>query len=166
MKYIIDSNCFIEPHQGYCPTDVAISFWSKLKELYERGILYSIDKVKDELFYHEDDLKNWFTNNMEKEFFIPFDGEETINQLIKVNKWAMASQQYKQSAKTKFTDVTKADMFLVAFASLNPNEWKIVSFERSEPNSQTNIKLPDACKAFGVSCIKLQDMFREIGETF
>lgn len=166
MKYIIDSNCFIEPHQGYCPTDVAISFWSKLKELYERGILYSIDKVKEELFFHEDALKNWCNANLNNDFFLPFDGEEITNKLRDVSNWAMTSTQYKQSAKIKFTDVNKADMYLVAFASANPTEWKIVSFERSEPNSQTNIKLPDACRVFGVSCIKLQDMFREIGETF
>lgn len=166
MKYIIDSNCFIEPHQGYCPTDVAISFWNKLKELYERDILYSLDKVKNELFEHEDDLKNWFKNNIDKNFFMTFDGEETTNQLMRVINWANSSSHYNQNAKAKFTDSDKADMYLVAFASTNPNEWKVVSFERSEPNKQSNIKLPDACNAFGVSCIKLQDMFREIGETF
>lgn len=56
MKYIIDSNCFIEPHRGFCPTDVGVSFWNKLKELYDRDILYSVEKVKEELFMHEDDL--------------------------------------------------------------------------------------------------------------
>lgn len=166
MKYIIDSNCFIEPHRGFCPTDVGVSFWNKLKELYDRDILYSIEKVKDELFMHEDDLKKWFKGNLHEGFFIPFNTPECICQLEKVINWANDSLHYNQIAKTKFTNVDKADMYLVAFASTNPNEWKVVSAEISSPNKQSEIKLPDVCNAFGVSCIKLQDMFREIGETF
>ncbi|MBQ2886467.1 MAG: DUF4411 family protein, partial [Alphaproteobacteria bacterium] len=45
-------------------------------------------------------------------------------------------------------------------------EWKVVSMERSAPNSQAEIKLPDVCSRFGVSCIQPEEMFREMKETF
>ena len=37
MKYIIDSNCFITPSRTFCPTDVGVSFWNKIKSLAEEG---------------------------------------------------------------------------------------------------------------------------------
>ena len=57
-------------------------------------------------------------------------------------------------------------IYLAAFASVNPQEWKVVSMERSAPNSQAEIKLPDVCSRFGVSCIQPEEMFREMKETF
>ena len=69
-------------------------------------------------------------------------------------------------AKKKFMKLDKADVYLAAFASVNPQEWKVVSMERSAPNSQSEIKLPDVCSRFGVSCIQPEEMFREMKETF
>lgn len=56
----------------------------------------------------------------------------------------------------------KADIYLVAFAE----EWAIVSMERPAPRNAGEIKLPDACAKFGVRCLMLQDMFREMGESY
>ena len=69
-------------------------------------------------------------------------------------------------AKQKFMKLDKAGVYLAAFASVNPQEWKVVSMERSAPNSQSEIKLPDVCNSFGVSCIQPEEMFREMKETF
>lgn len=42
----------------------------------------------------------------------------------------------------------------------------IVSMERPAPRNAGEIKLPDACAKFGVRCLMLQDMFREMGESY
>lgn len=60
----------------------------------------------------------------------------------------------------------KADIYLASFASANPAEWTIVSMERSAPNSPGEIKLPDVCMQYNVKCIQLEEMFRELGETY
>lgn len=55
MKYLIDSNCFIEPHRGVCPMDVALSFWTKMKELTCEKDVYILDRVKGELTEWDND---------------------------------------------------------------------------------------------------------------
>ena len=73
MKYIFDTNSFITPHRGgYNPLDVAISFWNKIHELSDTSVIMSIDKVKDELFGHDDELKNWVKETLPRNFFVKF----------------------------------------------------------------------------------------------
>ena len=166
MKYIIDSNRFITPSRTFCPTDVSVSFWNKIKSLAEEGRICSIDKVKDELYTNSDELQKWMSSNITDNFFIKYDGEEQAQKLSKILRWAATSTTYNDKAKHKFMKMDKADIYLAAFASVNPQEWKVVSMERSAPNSQAEIKLPDVCSRFGVSCIQPEEMFREMKETF
>jgi hypothetical protein len=42
VVYILDSNFFIEAHRVSYPVDVAYSFWNKVKQLAENGIIISI----------------------------------------------------------------------------------------------------------------------------
>ena len=166
MKYLIDSNCFIEPHRGLCPIDVAVSFWSKLKELMTEKDVYVLDKVKGELTEWEDELKKWITENVGKEQLLKFETAESVEKFKAVNIWAMSHPQYTDAAKNKFTAADRADIYLVSYAALNPGEWTIVSQEKSSPLRSTEIKLPDACRKFNVRCINFMDMFREMQETF
>ena len=48
-KYLLDSNVFIQAHRMHYPFDVVPSFWKKLVELSNKGIVISIDKVKKEI---------------------------------------------------------------------------------------------------------------------
>jgi len=57
--YVVDSNFFIQAHRASYPLDVATSFWNKVIQLAEEGKIVSIDKVKNEIFKNEDDLKQW-----------------------------------------------------------------------------------------------------------
>lgn len=80
--------------------------------------------------------------------------------------WAQTSTFYTEKAKAKFMKLDKADIYLVSYASIQPQDFTVVSQEIPKPNHPGEIKLPDVCRAFGVRCIFLQDMFREIKETF
>lgn len=68
MKYLIDSNCFIEPNRTFCPTDVGVSFWNKVKVLSDKGFICSLNKVKDELDTG-DALDKWVKSNLDRTFF-------------------------------------------------------------------------------------------------
>ena len=68
-RYLVDSNFFIQAHRAIYPLDVAPSFWKKVKVLATNGNILSIDKVKNEIFQNEDDLKNWCVNNLPSDFF-------------------------------------------------------------------------------------------------
>ena len=39
MRYLIDSNCFIEPNRTFCPTDVGVSFWNKMIKQFSGGMM-------------------------------------------------------------------------------------------------------------------------------
>jgi hypothetical protein len=55
--FIVDSNFFIEAHRSTYPLDVAHSFWNKVRQLANEAKIVSIDKVKKEIYDHEDALK-------------------------------------------------------------------------------------------------------------
>lgn len=166
MKYIIDSNCFVTPHRTFCPTDVGVSFWNKIRLLTEEEKICSLDKVRDELYSNSDDLKIWMTSNLSEDFFLPFDNNFSIQRLSIITQWAASNSFYTSKAKEKFLRMDKADIYLASFASVNPQEWTIVSMERSAPNSTGEIKLPDVCRQYHVKCIQIQEMFREIGDVY
>ena len=165
MKYLIDTNCFIEPHRGICPMDVAISFWNKMKELACEKDVYILDKVKNELTEWEDELRKWVIDNVGRQV-LKFETDASIEKFKEVNNWALTHQQYSQGAKEKFIDTSRADIYLVSYAAVVPNEWTVVSQEKPAPFSSTEIKLPDACNHFNVRCIRFMEMFREMNETF
>ena len=57
--FVLDSNFFIQAHRMHYPLDIFPSFWVKIKELAEKGILISLDKVRDELYLNNDNLTIW-----------------------------------------------------------------------------------------------------------
>lgn len=146
--------------------DVALSFWTKMKELTCEKDVYILDRVKGELTEWDNDLKEWIVANVGKQQLLKFENEASVRKFREVNVWAMSNSQYTQPAKDKFMDATRADIYLVSYAATNPNEWTVVSQEKPAPLRSTEIKLPDACAQFGVRCILFMDMFREMREIF
>lgn len=112
-------------------------------------------------YNHENSLISNLKKGMDKK-----DNPDSIKKLSIIVQWASSSTFYTQKAKEKFLRMDKADIYLASFASVNPQEWTIVSMERSAPNSPSEIKLPDVCKQYHVKCIQLQEMFREIRDVY
>ena len=108
MKYIIDSNCFVTPHRSFCPTDVGISFWNKIQTLAKEGKIYSLDKVKEELYSNSDDLKKWLEATINDRFFIEFTQAHSIHKLATIIQWASTNEFYTEKAKRKFLNMEKA----------------------------------------------------------
>ena len=72
----------------------------------------------------------------------------------------------KQVGIDKFIAADKADIYFVAFASLKPNEYTVVTEEKPSPESKKDIKLPDACSEFNIRCINFMTMLRELKVKF
>ena len=162
--YLVDSNFFIQAHRAYYPLDVIKSFWLKVTELSNKGILKSIDKVKNEIYdnsSHEDELKIWCNNNLPENFFINTD--DVIANYVKIVEWANSmNNHYKPSAIEEFLTAELADPWLVAFAM--SNDCVIVTYEKSEPNRKTRIKIPEVCNQFNVRYTNTVEMLRELNE--
>lgn len=163
--YIVDSNFFIQAHRAYYPIDVIQSFWTKVKQLAEEGKIKSIDKVKTEIYSnasHEDELKGWCEDNLPNDFFL--DTSSSVSDYTDIVVWANSmSNFYKRSAIQEFLATDLADPWLVAHAKAN--NYTIVTYEKSEPNRKSRIKIPEVCNQFGVRYINTVDLLRELNES-
>lgn len=145
--------------------DVATSFWSKVLQLAEDGKIISIDKVKNEIFKNEDELKQWCEINLPDNFFK--DTSAIISQYSQVAIWAASKgEHYLPNALAEFLDADEADAWLIAYALTDPGGNVIVTHELSEPNRKNKVKIPDACIANGVLYCNTIEMLRQLGEKF
>ena len=162
--YVIDSNFFIQAHRVYYPLDVAHSFWKKVRQLALEGKIISIDKVKDEIFDHNDELEEWCIENLPDDFFK--DTSSTMAEYSRVTAWAVSrNDHFLPQALNEFLDADEADAFIIAFV-LNNVDLILVTQETSEPFRKNKIKIPDACKALNVRYLNVMEMFRHLNETF
>lgn len=162
--YLVDSNFFIQAHRLYYPLDVIASFWSKVSQLSDQGIIKSIDKVKIEIYdnsAHEDELKAWCQSHLSTDFFIST--ESSIANYAQIAQWASSmSHQYHKNAIDEFLATNLADPWLVAHAM--GQKITIVTYEKSEPYIKRKIKIPEVCNQFGVRYINTIEMLRELKE--
>jgi hypothetical protein len=163
--YVLDSNFFIQALRDSYPLDVAFSFWKKVKQLADDGKIISIDKVQDELYDKNDDLKAWCIANLPDDFFKDTSG--IMIEYGQVSTWAVSkNSHYFQHAINEFLAVDEADAFLVAYVLSDIKNRTLVTQEISEPTRKSKIKIPEPCNVFGIRYIKMMEMFRELGESF
>lgn len=163
--YIVDSNFFIQAHRTSYPFDVATSFWNKIISLAENGTIISIDKVKNEVFKNEDELKQWCEINLPDTFFK--DTPAVLPHYAVIAFWAAEkSSHYLPNALSEFLDADEADAWLVAFALSDLANSIVVTHEISEPNRRNKVKIPDVCIAHGVQYCNTIEMLRQLGERF
>ncbi|NLN32982.1 MAG: DUF4411 family protein [Flavobacteriaceae bacterium] len=163
-KYLLDSNVFIQAHRMHYPFDVVPSFWNKLKDLSDKEVIISIDKVKKELCYSSppDVLASWCLEELNSEFFE--DSSVCVDVYSEIANWANSNQQFSQNAKDEFLATDLADPWLIAFAK--KQDCIIVTHEKSQPGIKHKIKIPEVCAYFSIRYISPIQMFRDLGETF
>ena len=161
--YIVDSNFFIQAHRVIYPLDVAISFWDKVTQLAENESIVSIDKVKNEIYRNDDELKIWCQNNLPNNFFK--DSTELVDEYRIVINWAMSRRDhYLAKAINEFLDANEADAWIIAYGI--KNNCTITTYEKSEPRGKKKIKIPEPCDSLGVSYLDTIEMFRHLGVKF
>lgn len=165
-SYLVDSNFFIQAHRAIYPLDIVPGFWRKVKMLADSGIIFSIDKVKNELYNKNDELENWCKVNLPENFF-KNSSEKIQEYYSQIIEWAVSKKNhYKPEAIEDFLHADEADAFIVAYALSDKNNITIVTQEISEPERKNRIKIPEPCKKFGIKYFNTIDMFRQLGETF
>lgn len=169
MIYLVDSSCFMTATQTTYPFDIAESFWNKIAELANNHNFYSIDRVQTEINENIDDLAKWCDENLPDDFFISTETPEVYEKFAELVNWAqekVINKELKQNGFDKFIAADKADIYLVALTSLDPEKYTVVTEEKSSPFAKNDIKLPDACKAHSVKCINFVTMLRELKVKF
>jgi predicted nucleic acid-binding protein len=152
MKYLLDTNIFIEAKNRYYGLDFCPAFWDWLIEKNAAGTLASIEKVANEIANGSDELSEW-VEARGKQFFLPAD-QAVLPALGEVSTWA-STQNYEPAAIATFLDI--ADSLLVAHA--RAHSYTVVTHERLG-DSPKKIKIPNACLALSIPCINPFEMLR------
>ncbi len=152
MTYLLDANVFIQAKNLHYGMDFCPAFWEWLVDRNEAGVVFSIERVGDEIDAGGDELSEWAAARG-KGFFLTADAE-MLAVLGQVSAWA-TGQSYEPAAVNGFLQV--ADYYLVAYALAHGHA--VVTHEIAS-SSPKRIKIPDACIGLGIKCVTPYEMLR------
>lgn len=161
--YIIDADTFMQSARTYYSFSRAATFWNKLVEYGRQGRVLSIDKVLKEINDGKDELKKWANRDF-KNFFLSTQKPEIYAVYSEIVGWAEVQPLYKQKAIDELLEQDNADAWIVSHAKVN--ECTVVTFEKSSPNSENKIFIPDICNAFDIECKDIFEMLDDLGFAF
>lgn len=151
MAYLIDANVFIQAKNLHYGLDFCPAFWDWLLVANGRKLVFSIERVQDELEAGADGLSTWATARGE-DFFLKPD-PPLLRSLAQVSTWIM-NQNFEPAAINTFLQV--AD-YLLAHALAHKHT--IVTHEVASASIK-KIKIPTVCIGLGVKCMTPFEMLR------
>lgn len=152
MTYLLDANVFIEAKNRHYGFDFCPAFWQWLIRQNQNGVVFSIEKVGDELKAGNDELATW-ASQREPTFFLQPDAA-MIPEMTNVSNW-VNTQNYHQSAITTF--LQDPDFYLIAYALAHGHT--VVTHEKHD-NGLKRVKIPTPCIALNVRCVTPFEMLR------
>lgn len=152
MIYLLDANVFMQAKNLHYGFDFCPAFWDWLIEKNEAEIVYSIDKVADEIKAGEDELTQWAAQC--KKTFFRNTNAHILPHFATVSTW-ITGQDYTQSAINTF--LQDADYYLVAHALADTC---IVVTHEVPSDSYKKIKIPNVCAGLNVKCMTPFQMLR------
>ncbi|MCF7647284.1 DUF4411 family protein [Bacillus subtilis] len=160
MKFLLDTNVFIEAKNRYYAFDICPGFWSWMDVVCGDSV-GSIVNVRDELSGGNDDLSQWAHDRKQAEWFLSVDDEATQNNYASIANH-VAQSNYTPPAIEKF--LGDADSWIIAKSlSLGAT---VVTHERPNPLSKKRVLIPDICNAFNVPYINTFDALRVLSAQF
>jgi Domain of unknown function (DUF4411) len=152
MAYLLDANVFIQAKNLYYGLDFCPAFWEWLIARNAAGLVFSIERVGDEVEAGGDELATWAADRGPG-FFVKPDAA-MLPALGKVSAWA-TGQHYEPAAVNTFLQV--ADYYLVAQSLAHGHT--VVTHEIASTSTK-RIKIPDACIGLGIKCMTAFEMLR------
>jgi hypothetical protein len=152
MAYLLDANIFIQAKNLHYGLDFCPAFWDWLVASNKGELVFSIEKVGDEIEAGADELAAWAAERGPGFFLKP--EPAILPALGSVSNWA-TGQSYEPAAVSTFLQV--ADYYLVAQALAH--EHTVVTHEIVS-TSMRKIKIPNACIGLGVKCMTPFEMLR------
>ena len=152
MTYLLDADVFIQAKNLHYGLDFCPAFWDWLITSNVTGLVFSTEKVGDEIEAGGDELSVW-TAARGTGFFLKPDAA-ILPALGKVSAWAIG-QNYEPAAVNTFLQV--ADFYLVSHALAHGHT--VVTHEIASA-STNKIKIPNACIGLGIKCMTPFEMLR------
>jgi len=152
MSYLLDSDVFIQAKNLHYGLDFCPAFWQWLVASNTAGLVFSTEKVGDEIEAGADELAQWASARGDGFFLKP--DTAILPALATVSSWA-TGQNYERAAVSTFLQV--ADFYLVAHALAHAH---VVVTHEVAAASTKKIKIPNACIGVGVKCMSPFEMLR------
>jgi hypothetical protein len=161
VDFWMDADSLIVPHRGPYPFESIPQFWDFLEEMATEGIIASPQFILDvELSAdpgdEQDALEQW-AKQLKGVMFLDVD-DHIQTHYTEVVDYVAGNNRYRPYWVTKFLD--GGDPWMVAYAKALGG--RIVTFETPQPEARKP-KIPDVAGHFGVNCITLYNMLRELG---
>ena len=158
MPYLLDANVFIQAKNLHYGFDFCPAFWDWLEVANEQRIVFSIERVRDELTAGNDELSTW-AEQLGEDFFLSPD-PQVVAAFGRVSSW-VTTQGYDPAAITTFLQV--ADYYLVAHALAH--NFVVVTHEVPAPTIR-KVKIPNVCIGLGIRHMTPFEMLRREGARF
>lgn len=160
MKYLLDSNSYIQAKNFHYHMDFCPAFWSWLELQFMLGVVGSVEMIGQELRAGDDELAAWV--NDRPHHFVPNDDAQTQEYAGQIIEKVMAGN-YNHANRDLF--LGKADPWLIAKAKTLGAT--VVTHEKLviDPKNK-KVKIPNICKEFGVPCIDIYDLLRVLKAQF
>lgn len=152
MAYVLDANVFMQAKNLHYGVDFCPGFWDWLIRENAARVVFSIEKVGDEIEAGSDDLAIW-AKKQGPGFFLKPDAALPAA-LAKVSTWVTGAS-YEPAAVNTFLQV--ADYYLVAHALAHGHT--VVTHEVPAASTK-KIKIPNACINLGIKCMNPYEMLR------
>lgn len=160
MKYLIDANVFIQAKDLFYQFDFCQAFWDWLETAHQAGLIGSVGKVRAELIDGPASCpaRAW-AQAQPGGFFIPDESDSGVmGQYGKAISWAATGGHYKKSAIDTFSDVKKADAFLIAAGMHHGHT--VVTHEKPDAKCKIRVPIPTACDQLGVKHLTIYELLR------
>jgi len=152
MPYLLDTNVFIQAKNLHYGFDFCPAFWDWLIANNAAQLVFSIEKVGDEVEAGADELANWAAERGPGFFLKP--DAALLPAFGSVSAWAM-SQTYEPAAVHTFLQV--ADYYLIAHALAHGHT--VVTHEIASPSTK-KIKIPNVCIGLNIKFMTPYEMLR------
>ena len=159
MKYLLDSNTYIQAKNFYYGMDICPAYWDWLDQQFQLGTVASVDMIGKELKDGNDELAQWAKDR--PEHFIKNDDVETQTVFTKIVK-AVVTGDYNPGNRDNF--LAKADPWIIAKAKTIGAT--VVTHESMLAPSTKKVKVPNICHLFDVPCLNTFHFLRELEARF
>ncbi|MCK4269217.1 MAG: DUF4411 family protein [Methanogenium sp.] len=154
MKYLLDSNIFIEAKNRYYSFEIAPGFWNWLEKFTEEQSFLTIREVRDEIIEYDDELKEWFLG-FPLNCFIEAD-LDIQDKMRCITNFVMNNKTYNPDNKNYF--LARADPWLIATAMTG--DYVVVTHEAKAGPGTKKVKIPNVCEIFDVRYTTIFDLMK------
>ncbi|GAB4479987.1 MAG: DUF4411 family protein [Anaerolineales bacterium] len=158
MAYLLDANVFIQAKNLHYGFDFCPAFWNWLDWANQQGMVFSIERVLDELIAGNDELAQWAQQRTDSLFLAP--DAPVLAAFGTVSQW-VNSQGYEPTAISTFFQI--ADYYLVAHALAH--RFTVVTHEMPAATTK-RVKIPNVCIGLSIRHITPYEMLRREGARF